>query len=235
MSSVITSLTPNQVNDELHKMQQFILKEAQEKAREIQLKADQEYEIEKTAVVRQETASLDANYAARLKAAALKQQIGKSTVANRMRLKVLAERDTALADIFAEARQSLAKKLQGDAAEYKRVMRGLIRESLLRLLEPQVVLRCREQDIPLVESLAKELASEYEQETGGPVEITTLSKPGEHCLPGDALGGVLVSDPRGKVTLDNTLDERLVLLSQEALPAIRLELFGISKTRKFFD
>ena len=45
MSSVITALTPNQVNDELNKMQAFIRKEAEEKAREIQLKADQELSL----------------------------------------------------------------------------------------------------------------------------------------------------------------------------------------------
>lgn len=59
MSSAITALTPNQVNDELNKMQAFIRKEAEEKAKEIQLKADQEYEIEKTNIVRNETNNID--------------------------------------------------------------------------------------------------------------------------------------------------------------------------------
>ena len=66
-SSIITSLTPNQVNDELNKMQAFIKKEAEEKAREIKLKANQEYEIEKTNLVRQEISNIDANYEKNLK------------------------------------------------------------------------------------------------------------------------------------------------------------------------
>lgn len=40
-------------------MQAFIRKEAEEKAKEIQLKADQEYEIEKTNIVRNETNNID--------------------------------------------------------------------------------------------------------------------------------------------------------------------------------
>ena len=41
-------LNDTQVNEELNKMQTFIKKEAEEKAKEIKLKADQEYEIEKS-------------------------------------------------------------------------------------------------------------------------------------------------------------------------------------------
>ena len=63
--STITALSPNQVNDELQKMQAFIKKEAEEKAREIELKAQQEYEIEKTGLVRNETSAIDNNIASR--------------------------------------------------------------------------------------------------------------------------------------------------------------------------
>ena len=48
-------------------------------------------------------------------------------------------------------------------------------------------------------------------------------------------GGVVVSNASDKIEINNTLEERLKLLSEEALPAIRLELYGPSKTRKFFD
>ena len=89
MSAAITSLTPTQVNDELNKMQAFIKKEAEEKAKEIQLKADQEYEIEKTSIVRNEISSIDAAMEDKTKKATLKQQIVKSTIANKMRLKAV--------------------------------------------------------------------------------------------------------------------------------------------------
>jgi V-type H+-transporting ATPase subunit E len=44
-------LSDTQVAAELSKMQAFIRKEADEKAREIRLKADEEYEIDKSQVV----------------------------------------------------------------------------------------------------------------------------------------------------------------------------------------
>lgn len=39
-------------------------------------------------------------------------------------------------------------------------------------------------------------------------------------------GGVVVAGSGGKIDVNNTLEERLKLLSEEALPAIRLAIFG---------
>ncbi|KAG0685254.1 V-ATPase V1 sector subunit E [Kluyveromyces marxianus] len=192
--STITALSPNQVNDELQKMQAFIKKEAEEKAREIELKAQQEYEIEKTGLVRNETSAIDTNIAARMKKAALKQQIVKSTIANKMRLKVLGTREEVLDEIFEKA-------------------------------------KAEEADVEVVNSLLEEVTKEYEERTGKQVSLTVS----EDYLNKDIAGGVIVSNGNGKIEVNNTLEERLKLLSEESLPAIRLELFGPSKTRKFFD
>lgn len=123
MSSIITSLTPNQVNDELNKMQAFIRKEAEEKAKEIQLKADQEYEIEKTSIVRNETNNIDVNYEAKLKKLSLKQQITKSTIANKIRLKVLSAREQSLDQIFDEAKEKLASLAKNEST-YKPILQA---------------------------------------------------------------------------------------------------------------
>lgn len=39
----------------------------------------------------------------------------------------------------------------------------------------------------------------------------------------------------GKIDINNTLDERLRLLEDTALPAIRNTLFGKNENRKFYD
>ncbi|BAO40763.1 V-type proton ATPase subunit E [Kluyveromyces marxianus] len=228
--STITALSPNQVNDELQKMQAFIKKEAEEKAREIELKAQQEYEIEKTGLVRNETSAIDTNIAARMKKAALKQQIVKSTIANKMRLKVLGTREEVLDEIFEKAKAEL-KKISSNKKEYKPVLHALVLESLLKLLEPKAVVKVREADVEVVNSLLEEVTKEYEERTGKQVSLTVS----EDYLNKDIAGGVIVSNGNGKIEVNNTLEERLKLLSEESLPAIRLELFGPSKTRKFFD
>lgn len=230
MSSVITALTPNQVNDELNKMQAFIKKEAEEKAKEIQLKADQEYEIEKTGIVRNETSNIDSNFEDKLKKASLKQQITKSTIANKMRLKVLSAREESLEKIFDNAKEEL-RKLAKKEKQYKPMLRSLIVEAALRLLEEKVVVRVAERDQKLAKSLVDDVAKDYKEIANKDVTIVISDK----FLSNDTAGGVVVTNVDGKIEVDNTLEERLKLLSEGALPAIRLELFGPSKTRKFLD
>ncbi|QLQ81691.1 hypothetical protein HG537_0F04520 [Torulaspora globosa] len=230
MSSVITALTPNQVNDELNKMQAFIRKEAEEKAKEIQLKADQEYEIEKTGIVRNETNNIDANFEEKLKKASLRQQITRSTIANKMRLKVLSAREESLERIFESTKQELSN-LAKKEKQYRPVLRSLILEASLKLLEDTVVVKVAKRDQKLAESLIDDVVKEYKELANKDLTIKVSDK----FLSDDTVGGVVVTTEDGKIEVNNTLEERLKLLSEEALPAIRLELFGPSKTRKFLD
>ena len=90
MSQALNSpLSDSQVNDELIKMQTFIKKEAEEKAKEIILKANQEYEIEKQSLVKEEIVLIQQNNANKLKKLNLQNEIVKSTINNKMRLKII--------------------------------------------------------------------------------------------------------------------------------------------------
>ncbi|AMD21217.1 HEL063Wp [Eremothecium sinecaudum] len=228
--SLITSLTPNQVSDELNKMQAFIKKEAEEKAREIQLKAEQEYEIEKSSLFRKESSNIDALTAEKLKKASMQQQIVKSTIANKIRLKVLSAREEILQNIFNEAKEKL-KTISDSESDYASVLSNLTKEGLLKLLEPRVTVKIRESDVELFKSLEEAICMEYKEISGKSVIINISSD----YLNKDIAGGVIITDASSKITIDNTLEKRLELLDESALPAIRMELFGPSKTRKFFD
>lgn len=45
----------------------------------------------------------------------------------------------------------------------------------------------------------------------------------------------MVLDRTAKIDINNTFEERLKLLETEALPSVRLTLFGENKNRKFKD
>lgn len=193
--------------------------------------ADEEYEIEKANIVRSEIAAIDALYEQKLKKASLAQQITKSTIANKTRLKVLSQRETVLDDIFASAEEEL-KVISKDSNKYEPVLAGLIEEGLLSLLEKKVSIRVRKQDIEIAKTAAKTAAEEFEKKTGFPVSVTINES---DFLNEELAGGVVLTNGTAKIDVDNTLEERLKLLSEESLPAIRLALFGPSASRKFFD
>ena len=62
-------MNDGQVAAEMTKMVSFIKQEALEKAREIKVKADEEFNIEKAKLVRSETVAIDAFFAKKMKQA----------------------------------------------------------------------------------------------------------------------------------------------------------------------
>ncbi|RYP06865.1 hypothetical protein DL764_002913 [Monosporascus ibericus] len=230
--SQVHALSDDQVGQELRKMTAFIKQEALEKAREIEIKANEEFSIEKSKLVREETDAIDAAYAKKFKQATMSQQITRSTVANKTRLRVLAARQELLDQIFTEAAARLAKEGSADRGRYKDTLKGLLLEGLYALAEPEVQARVRKADVDVARDAIAAAEEEYKKETGKETKVTIDE---ENPLPEGSSGGVSIVGGNGKIDINNTFDERLRLLQDSALPAVRKELFGANPHRKFFD
>lgn len=151
-------------------MTAFIKQEAQEKAREIQIKADEEFAIEKGKLVRSECASIDSQYERKFKQAELAQQIARSNVTNKTRLKILGARQELLNNIFEETRNKL-KDVSKDEEKYTKVVEGLILEGTYALMEDKVEIRAKKEDHDVVKKAIDSASSSYEQESGRKVKI----------------------------------------------------------------
>ncbi|KAK5682356.1 V-ATPase V1 sector subunit E [Elasticomyces elasticus] len=231
--SQIHAMSDDQVTTELRKMTAFIRQEALEKAREIHLKADEEFSIEKSKLVRQETQRIDTEFTKKFKQAGMSQQITKSTLANKVRLRVLGAKQELLDGLFEDAQKGLKEKGSKDQSKYEAMCKGLILEGLYALNEKKVTLKCRKKDEGVVKKAAESASKEYKDKMGGrDVEIAIDEK---DRLPEGSAGGVIVLNGTGKIDINNTLDERLNLLSTDALPSVRTTLFGENKNRKFKD
>jgi len=145
-------------------MTAFIKQEAMEKAREIHLKADEEFAIEKSKLVRQETQSIDSQYEKKFKQAAMSQQITRSTSSNKTRLRVLQARQELLDKLFEDARKKIVTK--GQDKDYDGTLEGLILEGLYMLAEPKVGLRCKKNEKDKVKKAAEAATKEYKDKTG---------------------------------------------------------------------
>ncbi|KAI8632793.1 ATPase, V1/A1 complex, subunit E [Xylariaceae sp. FL1651] len=229
--SQVHALSDDQVGQELRKMTAFIKQEAIEKAHEIEIKANEEFSIEKAKLVREETDAIDAAYAKKFKQASMAQQIARSTVANKTRLRVLGARQELLDDIFEQASKKLVDASK-DVSKYKTVLKGLLLEGMYALSEDEVVVKARKGDSEIVKEAAKEAEAEYKKETG---QSSKVKLDEEDPLPDGSSGGVMIVGGSGKIEINNTFEERLRLLQSSALPAVRKALFGPNPNRKFFD
>ncbi|KAL4874844.1 ATPase, V1/A1 complex, subunit E [Aspergillus karnatakaensis] len=226
------ALSDDQVQGELRKMTAFIRQEALEKAREIQLKADEEFAIEKSKLVRQETAAIDTLYEKKFKQAAMSQQITRSTLSNRTRLRVLSSRQELLDELFEEARGKISGVAAKDAKKYQTVLKGLILEGLYSLNESTVEIRARKKDTDAIKKAIGEAEKEFKETVGKEV---TVKLDENEPLPNENAGGVVIIGGNGKIEINNTFEERLRLLEIDALPVVRETLFGKNENRRFHD
>jgi V-type H+-transporting ATPase subunit E len=225
------ALSDQQVDNELKKMTAFIKQEAMEKAREIEIKANEEFEIEKSKLVREETDAIDTQYEKKFKQATMSQQITRSTVSNKTRLKVLGARQELLDSIFEDAQKKLAEGTK-DKGKYQKALVGLILEGMYGLSEPEVQVRARKSDYDAVKKAITEAEKAYKKEAGKESKVTIDE---ENPLPDGTAGGVVIVGSKGKIDINNTFEARLKLLQDSAGPAVREALFGKNANRKFFD
>ncbi len=151
-------------------MTAFIRQEALEKAKEIEIKADEEFAIEKSKLVRQETSSIDSTYEKKFKQASMSQQITRSTLANKTRIKVLSARQELLDDLFERAHNKLGDVAK-DKGKYHEMCKNLMLEGLYALNEEKVAVRTRKGDYEVVRKAVATAKKEYKEKVNKEVTI----------------------------------------------------------------
>jgi len=102
----------------IKQMINFILQEAREKADEITMKADEEFQIEKGRILNPERVRIKQEYDKKFKQLEIEQRIEYSKRANETRLQVLKERDKLM-----EVTQETTFKRLGDVKKIRRRIR----------------------------------------------------------------------------------------------------------------
>ncbi|KAF8380111.1 hypothetical protein HHK36_027582 [Tetracentron sinense] len=221
------------VSKQIQQMVRFIRQEAEEKANEISVSAEEEFNIEKLQLVEAEKKKIRQEYERKEKQVEVRKKIEYSMQLNASRIKVLQAQD----DLVSFMKEAASKELllvSNHHHVYKRLLKDLIVQSLLRLKEPAVLLRCRKDDLHLVESVLDSAKHEYaEKASVHPPEIIVDNHiylppaPTHHHTHGlFCSGGVVLASRDGKIVCENTLDARLDVVFRKKLPEIRKWLFG---------
>ncbi|KAK6935483.1 V-type ATPase subunit E, partial [Dillenia turbinata] len=212
------------VSKQIEQMVRFIRQEAEEKANEISVAAEEEFNIEKLQLIEAEKKKIRQEYERKQKQVEIRKKIEYSMQLNASRIKVLQAQD----DLVNSMKESASKELlhvSHDHDEYKKLLKDLIVQSLLRLKEPAVLLRCREVDLNLVKSILDSAKDEYSGKANAyPPEIIIdsayLPPAPTHYDAHEPFcsGGVVLASRDGKIVCENTLDARLDVLFRGKLP-----------------
>ncbi|XP_076661285.1 V-type proton ATPase subunit Vha26 [Halictus rubicundus] len=224
------ALSDADVQKQINHMMAFIEQEANEKAEEIDAKAEEEFNIEKGRLVQQQRLKIMEYYEKKEKQVELQKKIQSSNMLNQARLKVLKVREDHVRNVLDDARKKLGEVTKD--AQYRDILNLLIVQGLFQLTETHVTVRVRQADIPLVESLIDGVQNVYKEAT---MKDVTVKIDQDNFLPADSCGGVDLFAARGRIKVSNTLETRLELIAQQLIPEIRGSLFGSNPNRKFTD
>nr|BCL51429.1 vATPase subunit E [Plautia stali] len=225
------SLSDADVQKQIKHMMAFIEQEANEKAEEIDQKAEEEFNIEKGRLVQNQRLKIMEYYERKEKQVELQKKIQSSNMLNQARLKALKIREDHVRDVLDEARKRLLQSVK-DETRYKDILQKLMLQGLYQLIEADILVRTREMDGPVVSSVFPDVLVKYKEVSGKDLQLKLDT---ELFLPSECAGGIELYTARGRIKVANTLESRLDLISAQLLPQIRTSLFGRNVNRKFND
>lgn len=102
---------------------------------------------------------------------------------------------------------------------------------MIKLLEGEVNIVCKKEDFDLVKSILADAKSQFvtlmkEQSVKFKNIDVNITVDEKYFLPDYIIGGIMMTAMKGKIRVDNTINKRLDLLKQQAIPEIREKLFS---------
>jgi len=225
------ALSDADVAKQIKHMMAFIEQEANEKAEEIDAKAEEEFNIEKGRLVQQQRIKIMEYYERKEKQVELQKKIQQSNMLNAARLRVLKAREDHVGSLLDDAKRRLADVVK-DNGKYKKLLEVLLSQALLQILEAHVIVRCRQADVPLVEDILPACVQTVKEKTDKDVQIKIDQ---ENYLAANSGGGIEALAQKGRIKISNTLETRLDMIARQMIPEIRTSLFGQNTNRRFTD
>lgn len=215
------------VQKQIRQMVAFIDQEANEKAAEIDTKAQEEFAIEKDNLVNQQKQKIIQFYQKKEKQIELQRKIQNSNLQNQSRIAILKAREDLIQQLKDEALKQMAS-VSRDDNRYSQLLTNLVAQALYRLVEKEVIIRCREKDLRLVQHAVENATQMYKQTLKKDIKVTISNQ----YLSPEICGGVEAYTSDAKIKIVNTLEARLDMLFSQMIPEIREKLFGRNKNRK---
>jgi len=215
-------------SDQIRQMVNFILQEAHEKANEIRVKTEHDFNLEKQTLVHEAKLAVQDEFTKKEKDREVQERIARSAEIGACRQKKMALRDDLLTSLMKEA--SSKCKVVADGSNYPALIQKLIVQGLIKIEELEVVVYCRKEDVATVKKVIPAAVKEYvdimEKESG--IKLTpkvTVNPDRKRDLLEGSNGGVKLTACDLRIVCDNTMSSRLALVYEELMPSIREILF----------
>lgn len=226
-----------EVQRQIEQMVMFIKQEANEKANEIRVSADEEFNLERLNLLEIEKKRIKKEFERKEGQVEASKKIEASKQLNEQRLKILGAKQAAIRSVIEAAKAEIQKTVKSPA-QYGPLIVDLLCQAMKKMADPSMIVQCRKEDLTVVEKQLSAAQARFKQTYGTDAPQLTLDR--QHFLPPGAkskeeeddpdyqtcLGGVVTTSLNGRIVVNNSLDARLKIIEEEKLPTIRESLFG---------
>ena len=145
----------------LQKMIQYIKQETEKKVSNIRKEADKEANLEKALIIKPEKEKISKKMEKELEDYKTKMKIAQSQKMNKLRLEKLKVKIDCVNSVFEDTRTQLIKKIRNNPDEYRKILKDLLIQGFIRLLDDRINVLCKKEDFEVVKSLMDEAKSEF--------------------------------------------------------------------------
>ena len=227
----IQSYQPNNVEMENSKIIRSIWKNTFDKILEIKISNKRELKSMKEKIMVEEKKKIEQSYNKKYNDEFTKKKIEISTTKNKANLDKMNIKNELVQKAVDETLEKIKSFAKPDNIDYKKLLKELILESMVKLLEKECYIKSRKEDTKYIQSIIKECENEFTQimkkETKRDYycKLTLL----EDEFIEDEYGGIIMMNQDQKIIVNNGLKDRLMLTKEHNLPQIKKMLFAKKK------
>lgn len=216
-------------------MIEMIKKEAKEESEQIIADARFKISKEKNKTFTQAYENLLAEFKEREMNDQTQRRLELSRKTNETRLDIQQHRSVLLGQLKQETEEKLREAVK-DQSRYRQLLKKLLLQGLVRLMEAEVAVLCRQADRQTIEELIPEAEAEFQsfmREHVGKESTTKLTVITQKWLEESEIGGVVLYCNRYRTVFNNSLRSRLELAYENSVPDIRKALFSRKRPGTF--
>ena len=205
-----------------------IWKNTFDKILEIKIGNKRELKGMKDKIMIEERKKIDINYDKKYNEEYTRKKIEVSSAKNKANLEKMNIKNELVQRAVNETLKKLKEFAQIENDSYKKLLKELIIECMVKLLETECYIKARQGDLDYIQSILQECESEFanimKEETKREYECKLYII--EDDFIEDDYGGIVLMNKDKKIIINNGLKDRLMLTKEHHLPEIKKMLFS---------
>ena len=140
----------------------FIKQHGDEEVSRIKESQEHEFTIEHNKYIEEQKKIMDDNYKAELQNEEVKLKIQQSKKQNEMRIERMRKVNEYVEELRTQTKAQIREKMKKDKAAYKKLLEDLLVQGLIKMMEGQLFIRCRKEDVKLIEDVQATAIKRYQ-------------------------------------------------------------------------